>query len=542
MTRAVSKVIDSLGEPDRPAPFVFLEPYVAQVLSLGDARQRWDFSGELSRYTANKKPRSGQRVCALCNSNFEVRADYSTYSNKQVVGYADAKRGICEVCQAERLLRRFTLGRGILADEGTKFLHLYPTFFFTPITAEVMRRAYDNFKNVVFTDIIKPYQKSDYDVRALLHVDVLQVLEPPNPKRRLDRVDYPEGQMHGYYLLGVPFLGRDPSDTENWVMPPLLALLTPLLFGTKVAVSDAALPPYTSGADFPETVRIDAPHSFWQHAMKKTSFRLDEVQSALQASIALYGVLSEAFKDGSGYAIWNQLGAVARALDSDPLAVFGYADRISQANKGTGTTTDGMTPFMAERLTTYYDHITGYYSRCRLGGTNEMKMIRELVDKYAKFYRARGGKGKSASAFSRLRPLNLAIDTILRSPPEEELDNESLRFQINGVLLAFLDRIRSGDPTITGRIPKGMYGNAELIPAVEAFTEYMVDEVFGRYCLNDRSLLRKRLNLLKNGCEAYYMTAYGSKKADDAATSPDEADETDSTLDDETPAEETTHV
>jgi CRISPR-associated protein Csc3 len=383
----------------------------------------------------------------------------------------------------------------------------------------VMQVAYQDFKQATFAEIAKPYQQADYDLGAIIHSDVFQILQVDNPKRRLDRVAYPEGQMHGYYLLGIPYLGRDPTDTENWVMPALLGMLSPLLFGTKAVVSDSMLPLYTSGADFPETVVLDGPHSFWQHGIKKTTFRLDELEESLHAALALYGLVSEAYKDSKNYIIWNQLGPVARNLDSDALSIFGYADRISsQASKGksTVTSTDGMAPWLAQRLMMYYKHITNYYQKYQLGGENEMELIKETVEKYTTFYRAKGSKGRSASAYSRLRPLNIAIDTILRLPTTDELDDQSLQLQINGGLLAFLDRIRGGDKTITGFIPKGMSKNEVLYPAVVAFTHHVVEEVLGRYCNNDRAILRKRLNDLKNGCEAYYVLNFTKK--DDSET------------------------
>lgn len=529
MVDAATQVLKELGEPEREPPFGFLEHYVAQTLTAGQTRDHWDFAGELARYSDSKKPRSGKRTCAICNSNFEVRPDYSSFTNKQVISHAaDARRGICEICQVESLLQRFMLGRSALAGDSTKFLHLYPTYFFTPITARVLRQAYNRIKNVVFTDVIKYYQQHDYDLGSLVHADFFQIKEPDNPKRRVERVSYPEGQMHGYYLLGMPYLGRDPSDTESWVMPALLALLSPLLLGVKAVVSSSTLPLYSSGADFPETVVLDAPHSFWLHGVKKTHFRLDELPKALPATIAMYGLLAEAYKDSKGYALWNQLGAVARSLDSEPLSVFGYADRISsQQSKGkkTVTITDGMTPRLADRLIKYYDDITDYYSYYNLGGKSVMGLIQETVDKYAVFYRALGGKGRAPSAYARLRPFSMVVDGILRAPAGGELDDESLRLQLKGALLAFLDRIRSGDKTITAYIPKGMSKNDVLIPAVSEFVEHMVKGVFEDYCQGDRAVLRKRLNDLKNGCEAYYVQEYGRKKTSEDAEAGSESTE-----------------
>jgi CRISPR-associated protein Csc3 len=514
MQNAVTQILTNLGEPEREKPFDFLEDYIGKTLSIGQNKSNWDFKRELSLYSVTKKPRNSDSVCVICNGESTVGAGHSTFSNKQKVSYSDSKPKICAICQAENLLRRLAMGRDFLSGDGTKFLHLYPTYFFTPITAKMMQVAYQDFKQATFAEIAKPYQQADYDLGAIIHSDVFQILEIDNPKRRLDRVAYPEGQMHGYYLLGIPYLGRDPTDTENWVMPALLGMLSPLLFGTKAVVSDSMLPVYTSGADFPETVVLDGPHSFWQHGIKKTTFRLDELEKSLHATLALYGLVSEAYKDSKNYTIWNQLGSVARNLDSEALSIFGYADRISsQASKGksTVTSTDGMAPWLAQRLMMYYKHITNYYEKYQLGGKNEMELIKETVEKYTAFYRAKGSKGRSPSAYSRLRPLNIAIDTILRLPTTDELDDKSLQLQINGGLLAFLDRIRGGDRTITGFIPKGMSKNEVLYPAVVTFTNHVVEQVLGRYCNNDRAILRKRLNDLKNGCEAYYVLNFSKK-------------------------------
>jgi len=48
----------------------------------------------------------------------------------------------------------------------------------------------------------------------------------------------------------------------------------------------------------------------------------------------------------------------------------------------------------------------------------------------------------------------------------------------------------------------------ERTPLVEEFARYFLDEVFGNYCKGERALLRQRLNLLMNGCEAYYVQTY----------------------------------
>jgi CRISPR-associated protein Csc3 len=176
------------------------------------------------------------------------------------------------------------------------------------------------------------------------------------------------------------------------------------------------------------------------------------------------------------------------------------------------TSTDGMAPYLAERLTDYYTYITYYYQTILGEGGSKMGLIEALVDKYASFYRARG-----RAAFGRLRPISLAADVILDSPPE--LDRESLQLQIEGRIFAMLDGVR--DRVTEGWIPKGAWTDAERQPFVEDFARYFLEDIFDGYCHKDRALLRTRLNLLKNGCEAIYVKKYGMKQTTEKEGTPD---------------------
>ncbi|MDD4518908.1 MAG: type I-D CRISPR-associated protein Cas10d/Csc3, partial [Limnochordia bacterium] len=513
MGAAYASVLRDLGEVKRKPPFSFLEDYIPRILTVGRATQSWDFQGELERYTKNKAPRSSTHICALCNSPFDNEAGFSSYSNKTVVGSrikrrVQSQRYICEPCQAESILRRFAFGRAVDPSGKTKYLHLYPTYFFTPISGRAMLKAYSQLQSITFGEIAQPLQRADYDVSALVHDDVFKIFEPTDPKRWLNQVDYNPNEMHGYYLLGMPYLGKKPSATESWAMPAFAALFVPLVLGVKVVVSELALPVYTSGADFPETVVLDSPHQYWHHFMRKTRFRLDEIEDAILAAVAVYGITSDAYRDSRGFPIWNQLGSVAAKVGSDPLSVFGYADRItSQIGRGKNTvlTTDGLTPQIAKMLICYQDFVASYYESLRLGGENRMGMIRELVDRYAVFYRA-----TRRSAHARLRPVSLAAEVVLKSPVE--LDKESLQLQIEGRLLELLDGVRNN--MIDGWIPAGAYKDDERAPLVSEFARYFLGEVFEDYCHGDLSILRQRINLIKKGCEAYYVQSYSFKKDD----------------------------
>ncbi|MCA9840309.1 MAG: hypothetical protein KC422_25585, partial [Trueperaceae bacterium] len=69
--------------------------------------------------------------------------------------------------------------------------------------------------------------------------------------------------------------------------------------------------------------------------------------------------------------------------------------------------------------------------------------------------------------------------------------------------------------SITGMIPKGMWSDDALLPAVSDFANHMLDKVLGEFANGDRALLRKQLNKFKNGCEAYYVLNYGKRNTEE---------------------------
>ncbi|MFM9159646.1 MAG: type I-D CRISPR-associated protein Cas10d/Csc3, partial [Dolichospermum sp.] len=249
-------------------------------------------------------------------------------------------------------------------------------------------------------------------------------------------MEYPEGQMHGYYLLGVPALFKKPTDTEVWHIPALLTLIAPLTFGVKVVASRSTLPPYDSGADFKETVILDGVHTYWQHSIKKSSFRLDEFITAIPAAFAVYALTSQAYRDSRNFPVWNALNNVSQSLDTSPLYVFHYADRIlenikKEERKKKATQLSDPAIIVAKKLLNYYQLLIDYYK-----GDDPMNMIKDLVDKYARFYRA---SAKNHSAYTRLRPLNIAAKVILESQPNT--DEDDLQLMIEGYLFSLVDGV-----------------------------------------------------------------------------------------------------
>ncbi len=498
MVKAVQDVLESWGKPDRQKAFVFLDSYISTVLNLSQSEGIHDFAGELQRYYLNKASRKRDPICSICNSAFDVREEFSNYSNKRVTSLKkESLRGICTVCQVEKLLRRYSMGRGLAADDEVVYLHLYPDYFFTPETALIMSRAYESFAQSVFSDLDKELSKHNYNPKFLPRADVFRVNADPNEnqKRRIDKVEYPPGQMHGYYLLGIPYLGKKPTDTESWFMPALLTLVAPLALGVKVISSRATLPPYDSGADFKETAVIDGVHNYWMHGMRDIRFRLDELKTAIPAAFSFYALTSQAYRDARKFPVWNALNTVAQSLDTSPLYVFHYADRIQENRKQAKRKVNDPSIGVALDLLKYHQLLVDYY-----GGDNHMEMIKELVDKYARFYRAKG-----IAAYARLRPLNIAADKVLKSQPNTS--KEDLQLMMEGYLLALVDGVM--DKTIDGFVPKGAVKEKQQL--VEDFAKFFLETVFYDYCRGERSLLRQNINLIRHAAEACYIKNYLKK-------------------------------
>lgn len=516
MLKTIRQVITEWGKPEGITAFAFLDSYIDQVLDISDSDKKHDFEKELNRYHRNKANRKREPICAVCNSAFDVREEFSSYTNKRVTSLSkESLRGICTVCQAEKLLRTYSLNRGLEADDDVIYLHLYPDYYFTPETALIMNRAYKSFAQNVFSDLDKELAKHNYDPKYIPRADVFRVGadSKENEKRRLEKVEYPEGQMHGYYLLGVPALFKKPTDTEVWHIPALLTLIAPLTFGVKVVTSRLTLPPYDSGADFKETAILDGVHTYWQHGIKKSSFRLDELLTAIPAAFAVYALTSQAYRDSRNFPVWNALNNVSQSLDTSPLYVFHYADRIlenikKEERKKKATQLSDPAIIVSKKLLNYYQLLIEYYQ-----GDNPMNMIQDLVDKYARFYRA---SGKNSSAYTRLRPLNIAAKVILESQPNTA--ENDLQLMIEGYLFSLVDGVLNNNNE--GYIPSEVVKDkSQRETVIQDFSQYFVKEVFQNYCRAERSLLRKNINLIRHAAEAWYIKQYIKKPEEKIQTS-----------------------
>ncbi|AFZ11795.1 CRISPR-associated protein Csc3 [Crinalium epipsammum PCC 9333] len=496
MLTTVPEILQQLGKPDRPPPFAFLDQYIAQVLTVTGSTEKHNFKAELDRYHLNKAKRKREAICSICNSAFDIREEFSNYSNKRVTsGSKESKRGICTICQVEKLLRRYGMDADLVPENETIYLHLYPAYYFTPETALMMKLAYDNFAQSSFVELDKDFFAQEYNPNYVPRLDIFRIgLDPNENLKRRTKKGYATGKMHGYYLLGIPYLGEKPTDTEAWYMAAIKALLAPITFGVKLVASRNPVPVYNSGADFKETIIIDGVHTYWLHGMKETIFRLDELEKAIPAVFSIYSLTAQAYKDSRNFPVWNQLNTVCQSLDTSPLYVFHYADRIQANSKA-----EDLPMWLAEKLIHYYEILISYYK-----GDDPMQMIRDIVDKYACFYRASG-----FAAYARLRPLNVAMKVVLDSLPHTSKDD--LKLMIEGHLIALVDGVL--DKQTDGYIPEEVKKDiAQRQEAIETFSGSFLEQVFYDYCKGERSLLRQHINLIRKGSEAYYVKTYSKKK------------------------------
>ncbi|MDB9483108.1 type I-D CRISPR-associated protein Cas10d/Csc3, partial [Dolichospermum circinale CS-537/05] len=213
------------------------------------------------------------------------------------------------------------------------------------------------------------------------------------------------------------------------------------------------------------------------------------------------------------FPVWNALNNVSQSLDTSPLYVFHYADRIlenikKEERKKKATQLSEPAIIVAKKLLNYYQLLINYYQ-----GDDPMNMIRELVDKYTRFYRA---SGKNSSAYTRLRPLNIAAKVILESQPNTAEDD--LQLMIEGYLFSLVDGVLNNNNE--GYIPSEVVKDkSQRETVIQDFSKYFVKEVFQNYCRAERSLLRQNINLIRHASEAWYIKQYIKKPEEKTQTS-----------------------
>ncbi|MBW4575142.1 MAG: type I-D CRISPR-associated protein Cas10d/Csc3 [Aphanothece sp. CMT-3BRIN-NPC111] len=532
-----------------------LRTYVSRVISLPTGAVTTPnpdpFLVELSRYNAAKITGKGrENVCAMSSSSYTVTEQMESatlfapqvYSNRQILFNAQAaKRQICSIWSLEIMLRQILMNQtnAIGADfESRKYryLYLYPAYFFTPETNNLLHQAYSwiartRFDAEMRKHFIAEKQVAKFNIENYQQVDELLIKENLQADDdRTFKISYPENETLTFFFLALP-PGRDPTDTESWVMPAWLALTLPLLMDVKVVASESPVPPFLSGADFEQTVLLDGEHQAIRSLIQKDAYRLDgilprksettnseqRVFSPLNALTAAYCIHLEVNRKKDGDPDWGKLAALARDLETDPLYVFHYLNKWLRKQDKLDSV-----PIAKIRL-----YLELYYYFDPEG--KAMNQLRELTRLYRCFYRS---KSQYAKANAILKPIDEAADVILKMDKALACGNESLTDIVAARLSTLMKNVRrkaaEGKPTlalIDGKWRPALTPEEER-QAVREFAKYFVEDIFEKTFKGDRARLAGRqLNLIRDTCEYLYRLSDDEERKQRQQDEPEEVPE-----------------
>lgn len=488
------------------------------------------FLAELNRYEKTKT-RGGGKPCSLCNSPYTVEKQMESgvlfapqvFTNKQSLHSSQALRHICSICAVEMMLRQILMNKTSASGgdfEGAKFryLYIYPTYYFSAETNRFLRSAGQklaatSFRASVRDRLVDPQTREvNFEIADFQQLDNLLIDEQIDPEKdRFFKMDYPEDDPVTFFFIGIP-PGRDATDTESWVMPIFLSLVLPFVFDAKVVVSESPAPLFASGAEFDETVFIDAPHSFAELLIAKQNksiagaaklrLRLDEIKPNLQRVTAAYVIHldANARQSKSGYdANWGRLSDLARDLASSPLYVFHYLNVWLRKQTFDTVPTDRIREYL--KLYEFIDP-----------EQEAMNRPRKLTELYRRFYRA---KSQFAKANAILKPIDLAADAVLKADrslfaPGEDALTDVVAAELNSLM----QRVHRSDAE--GRwVTSNLEEERRL---VREFAEYFVNDLFLGALKGDVARLAGiQLNLLRDTCETLYREADDRDRAEKRA-------------------------
>lgn len=484
------------------------------------------FAAELQGYMQSKD--MNKAACSLCSSPYEAHEqDASTvlfkpqqYSNKAPLNRSRLIRGICPICGLEMMLRlvQQRLPAKNTQEKQAINLYLYPAYFFTTETAQVVKDFSNRLRNLnLYRLIFTHLEKQGFIYQNLLTYDDFMVDEDETNAGQGQsswRNHYSDQDQAALFFIPLHPLGRKLTETDTWILPTLYALALPLLLGVKCVATPSFASLYTSASGFRETVRIDGVHEFAKHILRVESFRIDEIAENVERLLRIYSLHLDVYNDDSG-PHWGQLTNVAKDLETDPLYVFQYYDRRERKSdenrkKSKGKETPPATGTPKNNSISLLDQqrYMGIYQA--IGGNEEMDFIGRLVEAYAQFYRA--DFAKLDSAYAVLRPLSTAIKVIVDSDPR--IGEEDLLLLVSGAVNDDQERVRADqaegfDPIITNK-ELGDYGTRLALSRqkIEEFAQAVINDCFLTYCDGDRAVMRERTNRMRSAARFYYLTHY----------------------------------
>ena len=571
----VQKTEPIVAQYELPDGWDDLREWVHRVVMLPNqatkqtAKQQADiFLQELAGYQAAKKNGRGKRaICSVSHSAYSVKEQMESevlftpqvYTNKQMLGGANAKRNISSIAALEMMLRQILMNQtqavGKRFEDGKyRYLYFYPTYYFTPETSRFLQAAYTNIAQTRFTtgirnhfirDSTANFERSQYQsVDTFLIEEDLAVktnLSPDDPEFKRDRtfkLSYPEDQPLTFFFMALP-PGRDPTETESWIMPTWLAFATPIILDVKTVVSESPIPPFNDGADFEETVFLDSAPQAIRTLVSQDRFRLDYIlegwQSAdgalhpspLNALTSAYTIhLDVNAKQGKGGydANWGKLTELAKDLDTSPLYVFDYLSQWLRKQKKDNIPIRKIQLYAYDFYPCFDPYVT--YDRATQqfniqDSRSPMNHPKKLTELYRAFYRANKRYNPKANAV--LKPIDLAAEVILKAE-SSFFTGETLVAAVASEVFKLMDRVR-------GKRADGYAPIADQEAerqAILEFADYFVVDVFEKAFAGDRARLAGRqLNLIRNTCEFLYRLEQDKENQISKAEKDSESDDED---------------
>lgn len=500
------------------------ETYIQRVIEINNhfaGVNSGAFEIEIQKYVNAKNER--KTLCSLCSTPYDTNFQEMTelpfinqqYSNKNLLDGKAIIRGICPICRVEMMVRQAQQAQ---VKEGSNPVQIfvYPTYFFTPETSEIVKSFLTYAKDLdlsahIEDSLIRYLRSNEHTLAKLLNYPQLLSDELAPSRRTILAQPFSEDEFAGLTFVSMTPLSREATDTDTWILPAFYAFALPLLLNVKVVATSSYVPLFASGAEFRETVILDAPHNFLLSFLKKERFRVDETAETLMRLMRLYDLHVDVFEGKRNDFHWAQINAIVHDVLTDPLYVFSYYDRRKRDDKqikGKGGSKARNVVPRAE-LDRYFEI---YLS---LGGVENMCSIGKLVDAYAEFYQ-HDKREYDPSSYVLVRPLNDLIETALR---ETTNDRDCLKLTLCGVLSDMIDRVWDGgikgaeSPIKFAQSGLGMKERKKIsLEKQEAFVEIFLAELFEGECKGQRAVLQERANRIRSAAKFYYTKHYFHNK------------------------------
>ena len=511
------------------------------------AQQVDQFLKELANYNAAKKSGRGkQLICSVSHSAYTVTEQMESsvlftpqvYTNKQMLGGGNAKRNISSIASLEIMLRQILMNQtqavGKRFEDGKyRYLYFYPTYYFTPETNRFLQKAYTSIAQTRFDTTLRNHfisksLEANFDRERYQTIDAflmdedcdrrknLPEADPDYKKDRTFKLSYPDDQPLTFYFMALP-PGKDPTDTESWVMPAWLGFAFPMILDVKTVVSESPIPPFTDGAEFEESVFLDSAPQALRVLVKRDRFRLDSIlegwndaagtqyPAPLNVLTAAYAIhLDVNTKQGKGGydADWGKLTELAKDFETSPLYVFSYLNRWIRKQKSD--------TIRIEKIRLYAYHFYPCFDpyvefdatldrlQLKIPEKSPMNHPQKLTDLYRRFYRANKRYNPKANAV--LKPIDVAAEVILKAD-STVFEGETLIAVVASEVFKLMDRVRASRAEGFNKL----FDREEERQAILDFAHYFVVDVFEQAFAGDRARLAGRqLNLLRDTCEFLY--------------------------------------